>query len=67
MPSLDLTETTAFANGGFSEVAPGEVEVRLGGANCVPDSAWPGSEDNTVSIPVDEGFFSWVTVICDTL
>lgn len=64
VPSLDLTETTIAGNGGFAEVDPAEVEVRVGGADCVPEYAWPGGAPNTVSIPVDEGFFSWVTVIC---
>ncbi len=67
-PSLDLNSTTADGQGGFFEVAPGEVEVRLGGTatNCAPLSAWPGSEANTVTMPIKVGFLSWSSVSCDT-
>lgn len=68
-PSLDLTSTTTNGQGGFVEVAPDEVEVRLGGtaANCTPLSAWPGSEDDAITMRVKPGFLSWSSVFCDAL
>ena len=67
LPSLDLTSTTTWGAGGFVEVAPGEVEVRLGGTatNCVATRGWPGSEANTVKLPVKVGFISFGRVVCD--
>ena len=67
VPSLDLTSTTINGQGGFAEVAPDEVEVRLGGTatNCTPLSAWPGSEANTLRMPIKVGFLSWSSMSCD--
>jgi hypothetical protein len=62
--SLDLTETTLVGGGGFIEVEPGEVEVRLGG-NCVVLKGWPGSEANTVRVPVKADFVTWGSVSCE--
>jgi hypothetical protein len=66
-PSLDLDSTTANGAGGFVEVAPDEIEVRLGGTatNCTPLSAWPGSEANTIRMPIKAGFASWSSMSCD--
>ncbi len=66
-PSLDLDSTMANGAGGFVEVAPDEVEVRLGGTatNCTPLSAWPGSEANTIRMPIKAGFISWSSMSCD--
>jgi len=66
-PSLDLDSTSTSGAGGFFEVAPGEVEVRIGGTatNCTPLSAWPGSEANTIRMPIKVGFISWSSVTCD--
>ena len=66
-PSLDLDSTIANGAGGFVEVAPDEVEVRLGGTatNCTPLSAWPGSEANTIKTPIKAGFVSWSSMTCD--
>ncbi|MDH3653326.1 MAG: hypothetical protein OEN21_03580 [Myxococcales bacterium] len=68
-PSLDLDSTTTNGVGGFVEVAPDEVEVRLGGTatNCVAEFGWPGSEANTIRMPVKVGFVSWSGVVCDAL
>lgn len=65
-PSLDLDSTLANGAGGFVEVAPDEVEVRLGGTatNCTPLSAWPGSEANTIRMPIKAGFVSWSSLTC---
>lgn len=67
LPSPDLTSTTTRGDGGFFEVAPGEVEIRLGGTatNCVVGSGWPGSEANTVRMPIRAGFVSWSSVVCE--
>ena len=66
-PSLDLNSTTANEQGGFVEVAPGEVEVRLGGTatNCVAAFGWPGSEANTIRMPIKAGFVSWSSMSCE--
>ena len=67
LPSPDLTSTIGGGDGGFFEVAPGEVEIRLEGTatNCVAASGWPGSEANTVRMPVRAGFVSWSSVSCE--
>ncbi|MBW2586189.1 MAG: hypothetical protein JRD92_04495 [Deltaproteobacteria bacterium] len=66
-PSLDLDSTIANGAGGFVEVAPDEVEVRLGGTatNCVAAFGWPGSEANTIRIPIKAGFVSWSSMNCE--
>ena len=68
-PSLDLDSTSTSGAGGFVEVAPGEVEVRIGGTatNCVATFGWPGSEANTITMPIKAGFVSWSGVTCDAL
>jgi hypothetical protein len=65
-PSLDLDSTSTSGAGGFVEVAPDEVEVRLGGTatNCVVAFGWPGSEANTVRMPIKAGFVSWSSLTC---
>ena len=66
-PSVDLTETSFHGEGGFIEVAPGEVEITFGGraTNCVVLKGWPGSEANTIRLPVKAGFITWGSVSCD--
>ncbi|MBW2548118.1 MAG: hypothetical protein JRE82_12985 [Deltaproteobacteria bacterium] len=66
-PSLVLTETGISGGGGFIEVAPGEVEIRFGGTatNCVVLKGWPGSEANTIRMPVKVGFVTWGSMRCD--
>jgi hypothetical protein len=66
-PSVDLTETAITGTGGFIEVAPGEVEIKLGGAatNCAVLKGWPGGEPNTISLPVKAGFITWGSLVCD--
>jgi len=67
LPSPDLTSTSTRGLGVFVEVAPGEVEIRLGGTatNCVAVGGWPGSEANTLRVPVKAGFASWSSIVCD--
>jgi len=63
----DLTATTALGGGGFLEVSPGTYVVEIGGTaeNCVIRKGWPGATDNTVKLPVLEGYMSRATVDCD--
>ena len=58
--SLDLTAATANGGGGFVEVPAGEYQVEVTGAseNCFPVRGWPGDSENTVRMPVREGYFS---------
>ncbi len=68
VPSLTLTETTVPSGaGGLLEVAPGEVEVELGGtaSNCVLASAWPGANASSIRFPIEAGFLTQVFVTCD--
>ena len=67
--TLDLEATTSNGQGGFVEVEPGIVQVRVGGnaSNCVVASGWPGSEPNTLQIPVKEGYASWSSTRCEEL
>jgi hypothetical protein len=66
--STDLTATTdgTDAVGGFTEVAPGIVEVTIGGtaAGCTPYQAWPAEAENTSRVPVREGYISTSTWTC---
>ena len=62
-----LTETTSAGSGGFVEVAPGEVQVEIGGAasNCLPGVAWPGDSENTIRMVVRDGYQTVATARCD--
>ncbi len=66
-PSRHLTETSVRGERGFIEVAPGDVEIRLGGTaiNCAVLKGWPGSEANTIRLPVKAGFVTWGSMRCD--
>jgi hypothetical protein len=47
--------------------SPGEYEITLGGtaSNCVVVSGWPGSDDDSIRLPVRAGFFMQAFVACD--
>ncbi|MGB5703182.1 MAG: hypothetical protein WBM48_10235 [Polyangiales bacterium] len=64
--SADLTATTVRGVGGFLEVAPGEAQVRIGGAatDCEVFRGWPGDEENTIRMAVQEGFTTSARVLC---
>lgn len=66
-PSLTPKATTTDGQGGFHEIAPGVVEVRLMGPidNCAATAGWPGSVPNSVEMPVLEGFLSWSFTLCE--
>ncbi len=69
-PSLDLTETTAPSGaGGYIEIAPGTLEVALGGAasNCIVVSGWAGSDADSLRVPIREGFFTQAFITCDPI
>ena len=56
----DLAATTSIGQGGFTEVTPGEVQVKAGGTadRCIPvlSDGWPGDDINTIRLPVREGY-----------
>lgn len=60
-----LTATTSGGGGGFSEVAPGVVQVEIGDANCTIVRGWAGDADNRLKILVKEGFMSRPDVDCE--
>jgi len=59
----------SFGNGGFVEVGPGEVQVKIGGAaeGCVVGWGWPGDGSDTIRMPVVEGFSTYASVSCESL
>jgi hypothetical protein len=66
--SLDLDATTSRGVGGFTEVAPGTVQVTVGGTaeNCVVFMrGWPADSENSTTAPVVEGYRTRVRFICD--
>jgi len=67
-----LSASTAYGNAGFTEVSPGEVEVRFGGAakNCVAGSdfvrgGWPGTIENSVRMPIKAGYMTKIYANCE--
>ena len=67
-PSFEIDATTEpDGAGGYVELNQGVYEVTLGGtaSNRVVVSAWPGSNDDTIRIPVEEGFFTQAFITCD--
>jgi hypothetical protein len=65
----DLTATTSYPLGpwgGFTEVTPGEVEVTWGGTaeDCILFKGWPSEKENTMRLPVMEGFITFADVTC---
>lgn len=72
--SLDLDATTAvgeswllpLAEGGFTEITPGEQQFEYGGTagDCEASWAWPGDTANTIRVPVREGYRTYGSMIC---
>jgi hypothetical protein len=64
--SQDLTGTTSWGSGGFVEVTPSEYQIKLGGTaqGCTPHRAWPGNDENSIRIPVREGYITHAAVNC---
>ncbi|MBT8452446.1 MAG: hypothetical protein KJO40_10805 [Deltaproteobacteria bacterium] len=66
----ELSATTSTGGGGFTEVAPGEYQIEIGGAatNCVlTPKGWPGDSPNTVRVPVREGYLTRAVLICEEI
>jgi len=74
--SLDLEATTGapsanllpLAEGGFTEVAPGEQQFEFGGTigDCSLVSwGWPGDTPNTIRVPVRDGYITYGSMVCD--
>ena len=61
-----LTATSRWGWGGFTEVPPGEVEIKIesGAERCVVLHGWPGTLENSVRLPVRAGFDTQVWVNC---
>jgi len=64
--NADLSATTSLGRGGFVEVSAGVFQIELGGTaqDCVPRLAWPSDVENSIEIPVREGFRTFATVLC---
>jgi hypothetical protein len=65
--SPDFITTTGRGWGGFSEVSPGDdYLIELGGEaeSCVPNWGWPSDEENSIRVPVREGYLTIATVQC---
>ena len=67
-PTYDLTATSSFGGGGFVEVAPGVVEIDIGGAGgCGVSQAWPGTTATSVRLPVQAGVVTFAVMFCETV
>jgi len=68
-PSTDLDSTTDDGRGGFTDVAPGEYEVELIGADfpvvCAAFTAWPSVVRNRVRVPIKAGYISYASMSCE--
>jgi len=68
-PSTDLDSTTSDGRGGFTDVAAGEYEVELVGAevaiDCRAFTAWPTEIKNRVRVPVKAGYISYASMSCE--
>jgi hypothetical protein len=68
----DLGATTCYGYAGFTEVAPGEVQVEFGGIaeGCAASpsirmrAGWPGTVENSVRMPIRAGYLTKVYQIC---
>lgn len=66
-PTPGFNATTSSGTGAFGEIPPGDVEVKIGGTadNCRVGWGWPGDGNNTVRMPVMEGFTTYASVNCN--
>jgi len=62
----NLTETTTNGQGGFTEVTPGKYQINFGGTGqeCTLRQAWPGGDENSIRLPVQEGFVTRASMTC---
>jgi hypothetical protein len=68
IPRTDISATTEPSGaGGLVEVAPGTLELTLGGtaSNCTIASGWPGSDSTSIRLPVRAGYITQGFVTCD--
>jgi hypothetical protein len=68
--SRDLKATTNFGWGGFTDVSPGEFQINVGGiAGCVLPTGigWLGDVQNSVRLPVQEGYTTLAAMRCPPL
>jgi hypothetical protein len=65
--SLEPSVTTSAGVGGFVEVSPGVFEIEIGGTakNCLLIRGWSGDSENTIRLPVREGYATIARVDCD--
>lgn len=68
-PTYDLMATSSFGAGGFVEVAPGVVEIDIGGSpgGCGEAQAWPGTTATSIRLPVQDGAITFGFVFCETV
>lgn len=69
-PSFDLSATTSPDGvGGYIELPPGVHEITVGGtaSNCNLLSAWPGTTEDSIRLPVAAGAFTQAFIVCDAV
>lgn len=67
-PTYEIDATTEpDGAGGFVGLEPGTYQVAVGGtaSNCNVVSAWPGTSDGSIRVPVADGFFTQAFITCD--
>ena len=69
VPTYDLMASSSFGGGGFVEVAPGVVEIDIGGSpgGCGVGQAWPGTTATSIRLPVQDGSVTFSFVFCETV
>lgn len=63
----NLTATSCWGWGGFTEVPPGEVQIEIGTGpweHCFAAHAWRGPIENSIRVPVRAGFWTIVDIDC---
>ena len=64
-PDSSLTETGALGAGGFIEVPPTNLDLRVtGAANCTSDPSWNAAATNTFRLPVRIGYWTQTAINC---
>ena len=57
LPDTSLVQTSPLGAGGFIEVSPRNVDLRvMGAANCTSEPSWSAAATNTFRLPVRAGF-----------
>lgn len=64
-PDASLTQTQAPGAGGFVEVAPVNVTLRVSGpVNCTSEDSWIAAGTNAFRLPIRNGFWTQSNVSC---